>query len=110
MISFTMIFTMMPMATFAVTDVNEASVNGVEYKTIKEAYDAAKSGDEILLLSNVELQGGDSSDSNGGLVIRKSITINGQGKYKITSDKFQRALEFMVVIVNLMRERSLLKM
>lgn len=92
MISFTMIFTMMPMATFAVTDVNEASVNGVEYKTIKEAYDAAKSGDEILLLSNVELQGGDSSDSNGGLVIRKSITINGQGKYKITSDKFQRGI------------------
>ena len=48
---------------------NVAEVNGVEYATIQQALDAAKSGDTINLLAD--------SDIDSPVSIEKAITIEG---------------------------------
>lgn len=56
-----------------------AQIGDVKYETLEEAFAAAKNGDTITLLSDVDL---DEQIATG-----KAITIDGQGKYTIKATK-----------------------
>ena len=55
----------------------EAQIGTIKYETLEGAVAAAQSGDVIELLSNVTLEDGAVSGKSAGLVIDKSLTING---------------------------------
>ena len=57
----------------------EAMVNGIQYEKLEDAVAAAKDGNVVTLLGNVELDGSGKSNNEGILQITKSITLNGNG-------------------------------
>ncbi len=74
-----------------------AEVNGVEYPTLEEAFKAANSGDEIVLLANVEgnitvpadvIFNGNGFTVNGGIIADGDITFAGVTKAKDFDAKY----------------------
>lgn len=65
----------------------EAQVGQTKYDTLKQAIEQAESGATVTLLRDVTLAGG-YTDHNAGLEIRKSITIDGQNQYTISTGTF----------------------
>ncbi len=58
----------------------EAMINGVQYETLEAAVNAAKDGDVIVLLANVELDVKNVDNNYGILTITEDITLDGNGK------------------------------
>ena len=70
-----------------------AKVDNITYASLKEAVDNAPEGATIILLKNVTLEGGyQTPDDNGGLVIKKSLTIDGQNKFTINAGTFTNGI------------------
>ena len=70
-------FTVKPNMSAQIVDANGNSVKA--YATLKEAVDAAKSGEVIKLLKNIDL--------DEQIAISEAITIDGDGKYEIKATK-----------------------
>ena len=62
---------------------NEATVNGVPYNTLANAINAAKDGNTVTLLKDVNVDKGSVQNTSGILKITKDITLDGNSK-KIT--------------------------
>ena len=62
---------------------NEATVNGVPYNTLANAINAAKDGNTVTLLKDVNVDKGSVQNTSGILKITKNITLDGNSK-KIT--------------------------
>ena len=62
---------------------NEAAVNGVPYDTLANAINAAKDGNTVTLLKDVNVDKGSVQNTSGILKITKDITLDGNSK-KIT--------------------------
>lgn len=54
-----------------------AEVNGASYVSLQEAIDAANAGDTVTLLGDVEVTTAHPEDSRVGIIINKSLTIDG---------------------------------
>lgn len=62
------------------TENKEALLNGKTYDTLEDAVTAARAGDTITLLANVELDGTGKVNTEGVLTIEKDLVIEGNGK------------------------------
>ena len=64
----------------SVSDDAVAKVNGVGYKTLQAAIDAAKDGDTVTLLDNTTVTStGSAANNNPAVQITKAITLDGNG-------------------------------